>query len=141
MRLLLARYSATCLEVSDMAKDVTARVTRSEGWWAISVEEIPGLFTQARRLDQVANMVRDAASLLGVEVDAVEVLPVLDSDSQRMLEELEAARREAEEKRRISSSLTRQIIRRFREEGLTLRDIASLVGLSQQRVAVLSKDV
>ena len=123
-----------------MAKDVTARVTRSEGWWAISVEEIPGLFTQARRLDQVANMVRDAASLLGVEVDAVEVLPVLDSDSQRMLEELEAARREAEEKRRISSSLTRQIIRRFREEGLTLRDIASLVGLSQQRVAVLSKD-
>lgn len=124
-----------------MAKDVTARVTRSEGWWAISVEEIPGLFTQARRLDQVANMVRDAASLLGVEVDAVEVLPVLDSDSQRMLEELVAARREAEEKRRISSSLTRQIIRRFREEGLTLRDIASLVGLSQQRVAVLSKDV
>ena len=123
-----------------MAKDVTARVTRSEGWWAISVEEIPGLFTQARRLDQVANMVRDAASLLGVEVDAVEVLPVLDSDSQRMLEELEAARREAEEKRCISSSLTRQIIRRFREEGLTLRDIASLVGLSQQRVAVLSKD-
>ena len=100
MRLLLARYSATCLEVSDTAKDVTARVTRSEGWWAISVEEIPGLFTQARRLDQVANMVRDAASLLGVEVDAVEVLPVLDSDSQRMLEELEAARREAEEKRR-----------------------------------------
>ena len=124
-----------------MAKDVTARVTRSEGWWAISVEEIPGLFTQARRLDQVANMVRDAASLFGVEVDSVEVLPVLDSDSQRMLEELEAARREAEEKRRISSSLTRQIIRRFREEGLTLRDIASLVGLSQQRVAVLSKDV
>ena len=124
-----------------MAKDVTARVTRSEGWWAISVEEIPGLFTQARRLDQVANMVRDAASLLGVEVDAVEVLPVLDSDSQRMLEELEAARKEAEEKQRISSGLTREVIRRFRDEGLTLRDIASLVGLSQQRVAVLSKDV
>ena len=126
--------------MSDVAKDVTARVTRSEGWWAISVEEIPGLFTQARRLDQVANMVRDAASLLGVEVGAVEVLPVLDSDSQRMLEELEAARREAEEKQRISSGLTREVIRRFREEGLTLRDIASLVGLSQQRVAVLSKD-
>lgn len=123
-----------------MAKDVTARVTRSEGWWAISVEEIPGLFTQARRLDQVADMVRDAASLLGVDVGTVEVLPVLDSDSQRMLEELDTARREAEEKQRISSGLTREVIRRFRDEGLTLRDIASLVGLSQQRVAVLSKD-
>ena len=124
-----------------MAKDVTALVTRSEGWWAISVEEIPGLFTQARRLDQAANMVCDAASLLGVEVGTVDVQPVLDSDSQRMLEELEAARREAEEKQRISSGLTREVIRRFRDEGLTLRDIASLVGLSQQRVAVLSKDV
>lgn len=65
---------------------------------------------------------------------------MLDSDSQRMLEELETARREAEEKQRISSGLTREVIRRFRDEGLTLRDIASLVGLSQQRVAVLSKD-
>lgn len=124
-----------------MAKDVTARVTRSDGWWAISVDEIPGLFTQARRLDQVADMVRDAASLLGVDVGTVEVAPILDSDSQRMLEELEAARKEAEEKQRISSGLTREVIRRFRDEGLTLRDIASLVGLSQQRVAVLSKDV
>ncbi|MBM6814297.1 type II toxin-antitoxin system HicB family antitoxin [Thermophilibacter provencensis] len=124
-----------------MAKDVTARVTRSDGWWAVSVDEIPGLFTQARRLDQVADMVREAGSLLGVDVGAVEVAPILDSDSQRMLEELEAARKEAEEKQRISSGLTREVIRRFRDEGLTLRDIASLVGLSQQRVAVLSKDV
>lgn len=124
-----------------MAKDVTARVTRSDGWWAVSVDEIPGLFTQARRIDQVADMVREAGSLLGVDVGAVEVAPILDSDSQRMLEELEAARKEAEEKQRISSGLTREVIRRFRDEGLTLRDIASLVGLSQQRVAVLSKDV
>ena len=124
-----------------MAKDVTARVTRSDGWWAVSVDEIPGLFTQARRLDQVADMVREAGSLLGVDVGAVEVAPILDSDSKRMLEELEAARKEAEEKQRISSGLTREVIRRFRDEGLTLRDIASLVGLSQQRVAVLSKDV
>ena len=124
-----------------MAMDVTARVTRSDGWWAVSVDEIPGLFTQARRLDQVADMVREAGSLLGVDVGAVEVAPILDSDSQRMLEKLEAARKEAEEKQRISSGLTREVIRRFRDEGLTLRDIASLVGLSQQRVAVLSKDV
>ena len=123
-----------------MAKDVTARVTRSDGWWAISVDEMPGLFTQARRLDQVADMVRDAALLLGVDVETVEVQSVLNSGSQRMLEELESARKEAEEKQCISSGLIREVIRRFRDEGLTLRDIASHVGLSQQRVAVLSKD-
>ena len=52
-----------------------------------------------------------------------------------------SAAQEAEEKQCISSGLIREVIRRFRDEGLTLRDIASLVGLSQQRVAVLSKDV
>ena len=44
---------------------VTANAVRSGNWWAIEVPEIPGLFTQARRLDQAASMVQDAATLLG----------------------------------------------------------------------------
>ena len=122
------------------AQDVHAMVTRNNGWWAISVDEIPGLFSQARRLDQVDAMVRDAASMLGCEVENVEIVPILDADAQEMLEELEQTRRDAEEKQRAASDLTRRAIRRFRGEGLTLRDIASLVGLSQQRVSVLMKE-
>lgn len=122
------------------AQDVHAMVTRNNGWWAISVDEIPGLFSQARRLDQVDAMVRDAASMLGFEVEDVEIVPILDADAQEMLKELEQARRDAEEKQRAASDLTRRAIRRFRGEGLTLRDIASLVGLSQQRVSVLMKE-
>ena len=121
------------------ALDVEARVTRSDGWWAVSVPAIPGLFTQARRLDQVEGLVREAAALLGHEVAGVEVVPVLDEDSRLMLEELDRARVEAEETQRRSSELTRRAVERFRSEGLTLRDIASLVGLSQQRVSVLLK--
>lgn len=41
-----------------------ARVVRSGGWWAVEVPEIDGLFTQARTLDEVPAMVKDAASLL-----------------------------------------------------------------------------
>lgn len=41
----------------------TARVTREEGWWTVTVDEIPGLFTQARRLDQIPAQVRDALGL------------------------------------------------------------------------------
>ena len=44
---------------------LTAKAQRSDKWWAIEVPEIPGLFTLARRLDQVAEMVD------------VEVVPVL----------------------------------------------------------------
>lgn len=122
------------------AQNVHAMVTRSNGWWAISVDEIPGLFSQARRLDQVEAMVRDAASMLDFEVADVEIVPVLDADAQEMLNELAEVRREAEERQKAASDLTRCVIKRFRGEGLTLRDIASLVGLSQQRVSVLMRE-
>lgn len=123
-----------------MAIDVTARVTRSNGWWAISVLEIPGLFTQAKRLDQVERMVLDAASLLNKDVSHVEVVPVLDEDAQIMLRELGETRAKAEALQKESSDMTKRAIRLFRAEGLTLRDIASLIGLSPQRVSVIARE-
>ena len=123
-----------------MAIDVTACVTRSNGWWAISVPEIPGLFTQAKRLDQVERMVLDAASLLNKDVSHVEVVPVLDEDAQIMLRELEETRAKAEALQKESSDMTKRAIRLFQAEGLTLRDIASLIGLSPQRVSVIARE-
>jgi hypothetical protein len=65
---------------------VTAYATRSGEWWAVRVPEIDGLFTQARRLDQVPEMVADAAMLLdGLEVE-VEVVPQLDADDAALLD-------------------------------------------------------
>lgn len=123
-----------------MAIDVTTRVTRSNGWWAISVPEIPGLFTQAKRLDQVERMVLDAASLLNKDVSHVEVVPVLDEDAQIMLRELGETRAKAEALQKESSDMTKRAIRLFQAEGLTLRDIASLIGLSPQRVSVIARE-
>ena len=123
-----------------MAIDVHARVTRSNGWWAVSVPEIPGLFTQARRLDRVERMVRDAAAMLNRDIASVEVVPVLDEDAQLMLRELEETRAKAEALQRQSSDLTRRAIKLFQAEGLTLRDIADLIGLSPQRVSVIARE-
>ena len=123
-----------------MAIDVTAHVTRSNGWWAISVPEIPGLFTQAKRLDQVERMVLDAASLLNKDISHVEVVPVLDEDAQIMLRELGETRAKAEALQKESSDMTKKVIRLFQAEGLTLRDIASLIGLSPQRVSVIARE-
>lgn len=59
---------------------VTAKVTGTGDWWAIEVPEVHGVFTQAKRLDQVEGMVQDAVAMMtdtprgAVEV---EVLPVL----------------------------------------------------------------
>ncbi|CAM5390076.1 type II toxin-antitoxin system HicB family antitoxin [Corynebacterium variabile] len=46
-----------------MTTQLTATATRSEGWWAVSVPEVDGLFTQARSLDEIPAMVRDALTL------------------------------------------------------------------------------
>lgn len=58
------KYTATCM--------------RSGNWWAITVPEITGAFSQAGRLDQVEGMAREAIALL-LDVDprsfAIEVRP------------------------------------------------------------------
>lgn len=64
---------------------VTAITQRSGDWWAIEVPEVPGLFTQSERLDQVEEMVRDAVSLMkdipASDVE-VEVAPPLSASSR-----------------------------------------------------------
>lgn len=54
-----------------MTSTVTARCTASDGWWAVEVPEVQGLFTQVRRLEEVPSAVLDAAALLTGRTDAV----------------------------------------------------------------------
>lgn len=120
-----------------MSKDVTAICQRSGNWWAIETPEIPGLYTQARRLDQAEHMVKDAAQLLGVDVDTVTILPFIDTDTESLIEQLLSARAEATRAQERASQLTREAISTLRNEGLTVRDVAIVTGLSPQRVSAL----
>jgi len=69
---------------------VTAQVTRSYGWWAIQIPELPGVITQAKRLDQVSATVSDAVALI-LHVDPTEVevrvQPLHDKAAQKRLRE------------------------------------------------------
>jgi predicted RNase H-like HicB family nuclease len=52
----------------------TAVCRRLGDWWAISVPELRGVHTQARTLDEAADMARDAIALmLDIDVGAVDV--------------------------------------------------------------------
>ncbi len=66
----------------------TARARRSGSWWAIDVPELPGVYSQARRLDRVESMARDAIALF-LDVDPatldIRVETNLPSSSQRDL--------------------------------------------------------
>ena len=121
------------------AKAVTAIARRSGDWWAIEVPEIPGLFTQTRRLDQIDGMVRDAAKLLGHEISQVTVQAKLSEQDEQMLRELLAARSEADAAQEKASRLTRGTISALRKQGMTVRDVADVIGLTPQRVSALAR--
>jgi DNA-directed RNA polymerase sigma subunit (sigma70/sigma32) len=121
----------------------TAECQRSHGWWAIRVPEVRGAFSQARRLGQVERMVRDVVALaLEVEPDSFDVrLEVtLPEPSRRALEQARELRHEAQ---LAAASATRATVEAARSmidsDGLTIREVGQLLGLSHQRIAQLMR--
>lgn len=50
-------------------------VVRSGDWWAITVPALRGVFSQARNLDEVPEVAREAIALM-LDVDPAEVGPI-----------------------------------------------------------------
>lgn len=120
---------------------VTATATRSGTWWAVEVPEVEGVFTQARRLEQVPAVVADAvATMLDVPAESVEVSVVatLDAELDELAKHARAAAEEAKRAQEDSSRRMRQAVSALRKE-LTTRDVAAVLGVTQQRVSQLEK--
>lgn len=110
---------------------------RAGSWWAISVPELKGVHTQARRLDQVAAMTREAIALM-LDVDPatirVEVSPELPATATHALD----ARRVAREAERAAEKATATAVRALLDDGYTVRDTGALLGLSPQRISQIA---
>jgi predicted RNase H-like HicB family nuclease len=124
-------------------KTYTARCERAGDWWAISVPELRGVHTQARRLQGVEATVRDAIALfLNVRPDSFEVRiePVLPRELQRKVGRVRKVRDEAEVLQRqatiVSAEVAADLVHRAH---LTVRDAGRVLGVSHQRVAQLLK--
>lgn len=122
-----------------------ALARRSGNWWAV---EVPGghndgeaLWTQARRLDQVEHMARDAIALMRDVPPAsfdVRVVPVLDPQLRVQLEHAAELRSQAESAQREATAALRQAADLLVHElNLPLRDAGAILGLSHQRIAQL----
>lgn len=117
--------------------DVTAKCVRSDGWWAIEVPEVKGVFSQARRLDQVDAMVSDAVGL-ALDIDPATVKVSIEYDSPEVDAvriQQEQAQHAAEEAQRA----VRSLVTRLQADGYTIRDIGTMLEVSPQRVQQLSK--
>lgn len=125
-----------------MTRPKTYRVVaeRSGDWWAISVPDVRGAFTQAKRLDQVEDMAREAVSLLlDVPADSfeVELEPHVALKLGRSVDEAVAASDRAREAAATASRAMRDAAQAAASEGLTVRDIGTLLHVSPQRVSQL----
>lgn len=121
---------------------LTAIAERSGKWWAVEVPEIDGLFTQAKRLDKVPYMVRDAAALLtGEPEDSFEIIVTVKMDGvlEQAVEAAVRAAALAAETQVQASALTRRAAHTLAEEGMTVREIGRLLSLSPQRAQQLLK--
>lgn len=120
----------------------TARAGRSGDWWAISVPELPGVFTQTKRLDQVSSMAQEAIALfLDVPVRSVQVELSINVDPlvRADLKEVEDLRAQAEVAAANYATAMRALVGRLNPK-YSMRDIAVLTGVSFQRVGQLLAD-
>src|SRR6266487_1696595 len=111
---------------------------RSEDWWAISVPGLSGVFSQARRLDQVDAMAREAIALM-LDVDetavAVTIDPTLPPRTAAAVSEAlsrRQARRDAEAR---EQEALRQAAGALAADGFTQREAGLVLGLTHQRIS------
>ena len=121
------------------SRDYRLEAVRSGTWWAITVPELEGVFSQARRLDQVEARAREAISLmLDVEegdVGELDVCVVPPDSVAALLEEMRESEAAATAANERAAKLRRQVAQQLRDDGFPLRDIGRLAGISHQRVS------
>jgi predicted RNase H-like HicB family nuclease len=122
-------------------KTYSAKAVRSGDWWAITIAELKGVHSQARRLDQAEAMAREAISLfLDVPMDSfdVTVVPVLPAAVQADVDKARAVRGEAEERQREAATATARAAQELvKGAKLTVREAGQILGVSHQRIAQL----
>ena len=121
-------------------KHFTVHATRSGRWWSITIDEDPRAQTQARRLDQVEDVARsvliDTEMLTPNEPVAFTVITQADNldDLRRKAVAAKQAAADASEE---ASKAAREFARNAADQGLPLRDIGAMLGVTHQRAQQL----
>ena len=119
-------------------------VVRDGRWWMIHVPEIDGL-TQARRVDEIEDMARSLIAIstdtplsdVSIHVASVTVAGI--GDIAGTAHRIENLRREAEELETKAADAAKRYAQDLSRLGVPVRDTATLLGVSPQRISQLAK--
>jgi DNA-directed RNA polymerase specialized sigma subunit len=119
--------------------------TRDGNWWSLVAHDVEGreVASQSRRLDQADTAIREAIALV-VDVDPiafeVDITPKLDridvSDETLGVLELRRALSELSDR---AHRETPAAVAELRHAGLTVRDVAQLLGVTPSRISQIEK--
>ena len=120
-------------------------VTREDGQWLADMPELAGAHTYARSLPSLDQAVREVVVLAADLPDEAMPELVLDYDYHTGDPELDATalevrrlRRQADDLAATATARTSQVAAQLVARGLSVRDVAALLGISPQRVSQLT---
>ena len=120
--------------------EIKARAERQKDGWLINVPSLGNFKTTSKRLDKATEQIKILAeqatgeSKCDIIVKVEAVMPGIICD----IEAAQTKMRDAAKLQEEASNEIRDVVSRMRDEGLTMRDIAILLGVTPQRVAQLA---
>jgi hypothetical protein len=121
--------------------EYTATAQRVEnGWWMVQCDQHPGALSQVRRLDQAPGEHREAIAFVTgepVEQVRVTVTPRLDAGVEDELAQVRQLADTAAQTANRAAGQRGALARRLHNDGLTVRDIGQILGVSYQRASQL----
>lgn len=120
--------------------EIKARAERQEDGWLIAVPSLGNFKTTSKRLDKATEQIKLLAEKTTGE-SKCDIIVKVEAVMPGIICDIEAAQLKMKEASRLqeeASNEIRDVVSRMRDEGLTMRDIAILLGVTPQRVAQLA---
>lgn len=127
----------------DPKRIYTVEARRSDGWWALSVPDLPGVHSQVRRLEHAEETIRDAIALaFDLSPSTINIygpVPIVNPELDELLKTTKASREQLADLRVKVDMLSRRLAHEMADEGIPVRDIAKVLDVSFQHAAKLAK--
>ena len=124
--------------MEENVKTYTARLEREkDGRWSVELDEEPRVHTWGKTVEQALARMREAAALwFRTDEGGIELVPrpVLPKATGRTVEQARQAREQARDADRLALEQTRRAAVALAGRGISMRDAATILGISHQRV-------